>query len=183
MTGAGGAAFAMPAPRPTALNPSAPTVAAPAAIFVRNIAKTPFANPQRCATLGSLNSCPTVRDLVRSTTKRWVTHPHPHCPNAAPTRRRPSPRRPPGLPRPRRRPHHVDVPHMRSDGVRDAAQHTLQRSRWACDGADLNHHVDPICDIGMVGTPGCGIHHAEVCARPRRRLEYAATLQKVARRL
>ena len=104
MTGAGDAAFAVPAPRPTALNPSAPTVAAPTAIFVRNIAKTPFANPQRCATLGSLNSCPTVRDLVRSTTKRWITHPHPHCPNAAPTRRRPSPRRPPGLPRPRRRP-------------------------------------------------------------------------------
>jgi hypothetical protein len=48
----------MPAPRPTALNPSAPTIAAPAAIFFRNIAKLPSPTPMRLATLGGLNSCP-----------------------------------------------------------------------------------------------------------------------------
>ena len=32
---------AMPAPRPTALKPSAPTIAAPAAIFFKYIAKLP----------------------------------------------------------------------------------------------------------------------------------------------
>ena len=31
----------------------------------------------------------------------------------------------------------MDMPHMRSDGVRAAAEHALHRTRWACNGAYL----------------------------------------------
>ena len=45
--------------------------------------------------------------------------------------------RPSSLPRARRRTHHLDMPHMRSDAVRAAAQHSLHDARWPCDSADL----------------------------------------------
>jgi hypothetical protein len=38
----------------------------------------------------------------------------------------------------RRRAHHVDMPHMRSHGVRAADEHALHGARWASDGADLD---------------------------------------------
>jgi hypothetical protein len=47
-------------------------------------------------------------------------------------------RRSPSLPRARRRPHHLDLPHLRRHGVRAAAQHALLDTRWASDCADLN---------------------------------------------
>jgi hypothetical protein len=34
--------------------------------------------------------------------------------------------------------HHMDVPHLRPDGVRAAAQHALHDAEWAGDGADLH---------------------------------------------
>jgi hypothetical protein len=40
--------------------------------------------------------------------------------------------------RPRRRPHNMDLPHVRSDGVRAATQYALEDTRWACDCTDLN---------------------------------------------
>jgi hypothetical protein len=57
----------MPAPRPTALNPSAPTIAAPAAIFFRYIAKLPSPTPCVCNVIRP-RFMPTVSDLVQSTT-------------------------------------------------------------------------------------------------------------------
>ena len=43
--------------------------------------QTPFPTPYEIATLGSLNSCPAVGDLVQSTTTWWITHSPLHCPN------------------------------------------------------------------------------------------------------
>jgi hypothetical protein len=64
-SGAGGAAFAIPAPSPTALNPSAPTIAVSAAIFFRNIAKLLRQPPSSC-NVRQPKFMPTVGDLVRS---------------------------------------------------------------------------------------------------------------------
>jgi hypothetical protein len=44
----------------------------------------------------------------------------------------------------------VDVPYVRPDGVRAATQHPLQRSRWACDSADLQRHLDPPTAAGRL---------------------------------
>ena len=76
---------------------------------------------------------------------REVDHPPADAmPERAPARPGPGPRRPSRLPRPRRRTHNMDMPHMRPDGVRAAAQHPLHGARRACDGADLQRHLDPI---------------------------------------
>jgi len=45
--------------------------------------------------------------------------------------------RSPSLPRPRRRAHHMDMPRLRRDGVRAAAQHSLLDTRRAGEGQDL----------------------------------------------
>jgi len=54
----------MPAHRPTALNPSAESIAAPAAIFFTYIAKLRSPTPYEIATLGGLNSCPRSTDAA-----------------------------------------------------------------------------------------------------------------------
>jgi hypothetical protein len=73
----------MPAPRPTALNPSAPTIAAPAAIFFRYIANS-LPQPYEFATLASLNSCP--RSVI------WAIHDETvdHAPTSALPKRPPA---------------------------------------------------------------------------------------------
>lgn len=62
-------------------------------------------------------------------------------PERSPARTESDPCRARGLTRPRRRTHHLDLPHMRSDGVRAAAQHPLQMPRRDRHGADLQRHV------------------------------------------
>ena len=86
-------------------------------------------------------------------------------PERPPVRCQPSPRRASSLPRARRRTHHLDVPHMRSDCVRAAAQHALHNTRRASDGAsfhaaNLSHldpHAVPIC-VGSRRTQPAGTH-------------------------
>jgi hypothetical protein len=70
----------MPAPSPTAVNPSTPANAAPAAIFFTFITQIPSPSPMSCN--GSQPQfMPTVGDVVQSTTGRWIAHPPTHCPN------------------------------------------------------------------------------------------------------
>jgi hypothetical protein len=52
--------------------------------------------------------------------------------NSATARSRRGACRSSGLPRAWRRAHHMDVPHLRSDGVRAAAEHALHHPRRAC---------------------------------------------------
>jgi hypothetical protein len=66
---------------------------------------------------------------------KWIIHPPGAVPERSPAWR-PSARRPSGLPRARRRPHYMDLPTMRRDGVRAAdrrALHHAQRAR-SCTG-------------------------------------------------
>jgi hypothetical protein len=57
---------------------------------------------------------------------RQVDHPPAGpLPQRPPARRRAGPRRASSLPRSRRRPHHLDIPNLRCDGVRAATQHPL----------------------------------------------------------
>jgi hypothetical protein len=58
-------------------------------------------------------------------------------------------RRPPGLPWSRRRAHHVDVPGMRPDGVRAAAQHPLHLSRRARDSPDIQRDGFDVTDEAL----------------------------------
>ena len=75
-------------------------------------------------------------ELVQTTAGKWITHPPAHCPNGHSLG--------PGqvlvghqssLPRTRRRTHHLDLPSVRSDNVRAAAQRPLHHPRRACDRA------------------------------------------------
>ena len=50
-------------------------------------------------------------------------------------------RRSSGVPRPRRRPHHLDVLHMRPDGVRASAQHSMLVTRQAGGRPHLQRRV------------------------------------------
>ena len=69
-----------PHPRPTAVNPSAPTIAAPAAIFFRYIPTLPSPTPYEFATLVSLNSCPRSAIWCKPRRDRG-SHTPPHCTN------------------------------------------------------------------------------------------------------
>jgi hypothetical protein len=52
----------------------------------------------------------------------------------------------PGVPRSRRRAHHMDLPHMRSDGVRSATHHRESGAQPALDrlSANRDHPLDHI---------------------------------------
>jgi len=52
----------------------------------------------------------------------------------------------------------MDVPHMRSDGVRAAAEHALHDPRRACDSTNLQPDLDP---------PGAGYHPADLIRADR----------------
>ena len=78
-------------------------------------------------------------ELLQTTAGKWITHPATRCPNGhtldvgqVPFVGASS------LPRLRRWSHHVDVPAVRSDGVRAATQHALHGAQWASDCADLD---------------------------------------------
>jgi hypothetical protein len=84
-----------------------------------------------------------------------------------PERPQPRPRtgasRASSLPRPRRRAHHLDMPHMRPKGVRTTAQHALHMPRRAGEGAP----VDPADGHPLTAIPGAtGYFGASRCQRP-----------------
>ena len=80
-----------------------------------------------------VNLLTVLGELVQTTAGKWITHSPTHCPNGH------------GLGPDavlvghqaclghRRRPYDVDLPHMRPDGVRPAAQHPLQQRRGSGD--------------------------------------------------
>jgi hypothetical protein len=76
--------------------------------------------------------------LVQTTAGKWITHPPTHCPNGH--------RLGPGevlVGHQACLGHggghtHLDVPHLRSDGVRPADQHPLHGTRRASNSADLH---------------------------------------------
>ena len=92
-------------------------------------------------------------------------------PQRAPARPEQSPRRPPSLARPWWRAHHLDVPHMRPDGVRASNEHPLHGAGRACGGADLHQscltkrgersagstHSEPECTVAVRCT--CAARH------------------------
>ena len=64
-------------------------------------------------------------ELVQTTAGKWIIHPPARCPNGhefGPGRALMGYQACLGH---GRRPHHLDVPHLRRDGVRAAAQHAL----------------------------------------------------------
>ena len=66
-------------------------------------------------------------ELVRNEQRAVDHQSHPaRCPNGHPLGAKPSQSATSSLPRPRRRPHDLDVPRMRCHGVRPAAQHALR---------------------------------------------------------
>jgi hypothetical protein len=52
----------------------------------------------------------------------------------------------------------MDMPHLRSDGVRSAAQHPLHGGGWACGSADLEPIAPRICrnvTLNLLVGPDC----------------------------
>jgi hypothetical protein len=98
----------------------------------------PHANSLRSRQAWNLGFPVVLGELVPDH-ERQVDHPPTFSmPERAPTRRWPGTRRSPGLPWSRRRTHHMDLPHMRPDGVRAATQHSLHHPGRACDRAHLH---------------------------------------------
>ena len=89
-------------------------------------------------------------------------------PQRTPTWPRRSSRGSPGVPRPRRRTHHLALPHLRSDRVRAAAQQPLHDVRRARDGASFHAanlgHLDP-----YGGGPTAVVDPGHATATPRAR--------------
>ena len=66
-------------------------------------------------------------ELVQTTAGKWITHPPTRLPQRAHVSAPASARRASSLPRSRRRAHHMDMPDVRPNGVRAAAEHSLHR--------------------------------------------------------
>jgi len=80
-------------------------------------------------------------ELVQTTAGKWIPHPPTRCPNGHPLGAGQVPFvGASSLPRLRRWSHHVDVPAVRSDGVRTAAQHALHGIGGSCRSANLQPH-------------------------------------------
>jgi len=88
-----------------------------------------------------------------------------------------SARGPSSLPRPRRRPHHMDVPLMRPDGVRAAAQHPLPHPWWAGGSAHLQRRVVASATLGASSCLGLG-WRADSLGRRVRKLEGRPTTSR-----
>ena len=100
---------------------------------------------------------------------REVDHPPADAmPQRAPARTRSSPGRSSSLPRTRRRPHNMDLPHMRSHRLRAAAQYALHRAGRACNSANLE-------PLGYLDSCAAGerriMHLNRAHLRPRRHIK------------